>query len=156
MVRGLSGNKCSVLATGSMVDNSIICFVEMSRNTYRFIHIYEYVMSINDKRIFQLHAEICKTFSSPIRLEIISKLRDRKKSVNEIAALTGVRQATVSQHLAVLRQRGVVSTKREGINVYYEVANPKITQACDLMREVLFENIAVMNEISLKEVKTHI
>jgi ArsR family transcriptional regulator, virulence genes transcriptional regulator len=111
-------------------------------------------MSSNDKRIFQLHAEICKTFSNPIRLEIISKLRDGKKSVTEIAALTGVRQATVSQHLAVLRQKGVVSTKREGINVFYEVSNPKITQACDLMREVLFENIAVMNEISLKEVKT--
>ncbi len=113
-------------------------------------------MSNNDKRIFQLHAEVCKTFSSPIRLEILSKLREGRKSVNEIAALTGVRQATVSQHLAVLRQRGVVSTKREGINVYYEVANVKITMACDLMREVLFENIAVMNEISLREVKTSI
>jgi len=108
-------------------------------------------MSIDEKRIFQFHAEICKTFSSPIRLEIISKLRDEKKSVNEIATLTGVRQATISQHLAVLRQRGVVSTQREGINIYYQVANPKITQACDLMREVLFENIAMMNQISQKK-----
>ncbi|HLN90173.1 MAG TPA: metalloregulator ArsR/SmtB family transcription factor [Candidatus Binatia bacterium] len=112
-------------------------------------------MLSDEKRIFQLHAEICKTFSNPTRLEIISKLRNGKKSVNQIATLTGVRQATISQHLAVLRQRGVVSTKRDGINVLYEVANPKITQACDLMREVLFENIAVMNNISLKkEVKT--
>ena len=109
---------------------------------------------MNEKRIFQMHAEICKTLSNPIRLEILSRLRDGKKSVNEIASLTGVRQATVSQHLAVLRQRGVVSTRREGINVYYDVANPKITKACDLMREVLFEHIASMNEISPKEVKT--
>jgi len=113
-------------------------------------------MSLNEKRIFQMHAEICKTLSNPIRLEILSKLRDGKKSVNEIASLAGVRQATVSQHLAVLRQRGVVSTRREGINVYYDVANPKITRACDLMREVLFEHIASMNEISPKEVKTKI
>ncbi len=113
-------------------------------------------MSTNDKRIFQLHAEVCKTFSSPIRLEILSKLREGRKSVNEIAALTGVRQATVSQHLAVLRQRGVVTTNREGINVYYEVANPKITQACDLMREVLFENIARMNYISQKEASVQV
>ena len=121
-----------------------------------FIHTYEYDMSTNDKRIFQLHAEVCKTFSSPIRLEILSNLREGRKSVNEIAALTGVRQATVSQHLAVLRQRGVVTTNREGINVYYEVANPKITQACDLMREVLFENIARMNHISQKEAKVQV
>ena len=113
-------------------------------------------MSLNEKRIFQMHAEICKTLSNPIRLEILSRLRDGKKSVNEIASLTGVRQATVSQHLAVLRQRGVVSTRREGINVYYDVANPKITRACDLMREVLFEHIASMNEISPKEVMTKI
>jgi DNA-binding transcriptional ArsR family regulator len=111
-------------------------------------------MSLNEKKIFQLHAEICKTLSNPIRLEILSKLREGAKSVSEIASLTGVRQATVSQHLAVLRQRGVVSTRREGINVYYEVANPKITRACDLMREVLFEHIASMNEISPKEIET--
>src|SRR3972149_4590304 len=98
-------------------------------------------------RIFQLHAELCKTLANPIRLEILSLLRDGKKSVSELAVLTGVRQATVSQHLAVLRQRDVVSTRREGINVYYDVANPKITRACDLMREGLFEYISNMNEI---------
>lgn len=108
-------------------------------------------MKLMDKRVFQLHAELCKTLANPIRLEILSLLRDGKKSVSELAALTGVRQATVSQHLAVLRQRGVVSTKREGINVYYDVANPKITKACEIIREVLFEYINNMNEISLKE-----
>lgn len=107
-------------------------------------------MSSTDKRIFILHAEICKTLSHPIRLEILSLLRDGQKSVTELSALTGVRQATVSQHLAVLRQRSVVSTHREGINVYYIVANPKITKACDLMREVMFENIAHMKELSTK------
>jgi ArsR family transcriptional regulator len=104
-----------------------------------------------DKRVFQLHAELCKTLANPIRLEILSMLRDGKKSVSELAALTGVRQATVSQHLAVLRQKGVVSTKREGINVYYNVANPKITKACDIIREVLFEYIGKMKEISDEE-----
>ena len=108
-------------------------------------------MSLRDKRIFQLHAELCKTLANPIRLEILSLLRDGKKSVSELAVLTGVRQATVSQHLAVLRQRGVVSTRREGINVYYDVANPKVTIACDIIRQVLFEYITSMKEMSLKE-----
>ncbi len=102
----------------------------------------------SDKRIFRLHAELCKTLANPIRLEILSLLRDGKKSVGELAVLTGTRQATVSQHLAVLRQRGVVTTNREGINVYYDVANPKITKACDIIREVLFEYINDMKEIS--------
>jgi len=104
-----------------------------------------------DERTFQSHAELCKTLASPIRLELLSLLRDGKKSVNELATLTGFRQSTVSQHLAVLRQRGVVSTKREGMNVFYEVANPKITIACNIIREVLFEYLNDMQEISLKE-----
>ncbi len=108
-------------------------------------------MTANNKQIFQLHAELCKTLASPIRLEILSHLRDGKKSVNEIAALTGVRQATVSQHLTVLRQRGVVSAKRDGINVYYTVSNPKVTKACDIIREVLFEYINTMQELSQKK-----
>ncbi len=107
-------------------------------------------MLTSDKRIFQLHAELCKTLANPTRLEILSLLKSGKKSVTELAALTGTRQATVSQHLAVLRQRGVVSTKREGMNVFYEVANPKITTACGIIREVLFDYIQEMQGIPLK------
>ncbi len=100
-----------------------------------------------DRRIFQLHAEVCKTLASPIRLEILALLRDGEKAVNELAALTGIRQATISQHLAVLRQRRVVSTRKEGANIFYRIANPKIIKACDLIREVLFEQISEMEEL---------
>src|SRR5574341_375050 len=95
-----------------------------------------------DKRIFEIHAEICKVFTSPKRLEIISLLRDGEKTVGELAELAEVPQANISQHLTVLRQNNVVTTRREGANIYYKIANPKILQACDLMREVLLEKLA--------------
>jgi len=94
-----------------------------------------------DKKIFEMHAEICKVFTNPKRLEIISLLRDGEKTVNELTELAGVPQANVSQHLAVLRQNSVVTTRRNGANIYYKIANPKILQACDLMREVLLEQL---------------
>ncbi|KCZ71318.1 putative transcriptional regulator [Candidatus Methanoperedens nitroreducens] len=94
-----------------------------------------------DKRIFEMHAEICKIFTNPRRLEIISLLRDGEKTVNELTELAGVPQANVSQHLTVLRQNNVVTTRREGTNIYYNIANPKILQACDLMKEVLLEKL---------------
>lgn len=53
----------------------------------------------------------------------------------------GIPKANVSQHLAVLRQKKVVVTHREGLNIYYRIANPKIIQACDLMRQVLYEQL---------------
>ncbi len=94
-----------------------------------------------NKKIYEMHAEICKVFTSPKRLEIINLLRDGEKTVNELAEQADVLQANISQHLTVLRQNNVVATRRDGANVYYKIANPKILQAFDLMRDVLLEQL---------------
>lgn len=91
--------------------------------------------------LFVLHAEICKTLANPKRLEILNALRGGEVSVAEMLRILRLPKANVSQHLAVLRSRGVVKARREGLNVYYRVANPKIIQACNLMREVLMEHL---------------
>lgn len=101
-----------------------------------------------NKRIFELHAELCKTLANPTRLEILSLLRDGEMSVSEVTTLTGMRQATISQHLAMLRQRRVVSTRKDGVNIFYKIAHPKIIKACDIIREVLFEQIAEMERLA--------
>jgi ArsR family transcriptional regulator len=54
----------------------------------------------------------------------------------------GLPQTNVSQHLAILRERGIVSTRREGTSIYYSLANPKIGQACDMVQEVLADQLA--------------
>ena len=97
--------------------------------------------------IFEMHAEICKVFTSPKRLEIINALRDGERSVGELVDLLGIRQTNLSQHLSILREKGVVSMRKEGQNVYYSVANPKILDACDLMREVLLERLAANDKL---------
>lgn len=96
---------------------------------------------MKQERLFELHAEVCKTLSNPVRLRIISELQDGEMTVGALAKRLGVRQAHLSQHLSVLRQRGVVSTRKEGVNVYYRIANPKIIKACNLIREVLMEHL---------------
>jgi ArsR family transcriptional regulator len=95
-----------------------------------------------------MHAELCKTLSNPTRLEILNLLRDKERAVSELTALTGVRQATISQHLAVLRQSGVVSTRKDGASIFYKIANPKIIDACEIIREVLFEHLAEMEKLA--------
>ena len=96
----------------------------------------------DDKGLFELHASICRTLAHPKRLEILSLLRQGELSVGEMADQMGISLANASQHLAVLRDKRVVVTRREGVSVYYQISNPKIVQACDLMREVLFEQLA--------------
>ena len=95
----------------------------------------------NDKAVFELQAEVCKTIANPKRIEIIHSLKTGERTVSELVAILGVPKANVSQHLAMMRSKGVLKARREGVNIYYSLTNPKVTQACMLMREVLTEQI---------------
>lgn len=94
-----------------------------------------------EKRLYELQAEVCKTLANPKRLEIISALKEGEKTVSDLVGLLGVPKANVSQHLAVMRNTGVLTNRRDGVNIYYSLASPKVTQACMLMREVLTERL---------------
>ena len=101
-----------------------------------------------DRRLYELHASICQTLANPKRLEIIDRLRAGELSVTDLAEATDINQANLSQHLAVMRQKGIVVTRREGWNIYYRLSNPKIIQACDLMRQVLLEHLEAGLELA--------
>ena len=94
---------------------------------------------ITDKSLYEMQAEICKTLTNPKRIEILNTLRSEEKTVTELVAVLGASKANVSQHLAVMRHKGILTTRREGVNIYYRVSNPKVIEACALMKEVLFE-----------------
>jgi len=94
-----------------------------------------------EKRIFELHAEVCKMLAQPLRLEMLFHLSDGELSVNEISKRTGARMANISQHLALMRQQGIVTTRKDGVKVYYSVTNKKTLKAFELMREVLLDRI---------------
>ncbi len=103
--------------------------------------------------IFELHADVCRTLSNPKRLRILNALRDGEMPVSQILAKMGrIGKANLSQHLAVMRQKGVVATRREGNLIFYRLSSPKIIQACDLMREVLLEQLAGKGELLLRYV----
>jgi DNA-binding transcriptional ArsR family regulator len=93
------------------------------------------------KTLFEMQSEVCKTLASAKRLEIINALKEGEKTVGELVEILGVPKANVSQHLAVMRLKGILRSRREGVNIYYRIANPKVVQACTLMREVLTEQM---------------
>ncbi len=94
-----------------------------------------------DMTIYNMQAGISKTLSSPIRLAILHTLRDNEKSVNELTDILGISQSNLSQHLALMRQMGILKTRKQGTSIYYSVTNPKINQACDMVREVLLDQL---------------
>lgn len=92
-------------------------------------------------QLHELHARVCKAIADPKRLMIINELRNGPLSVGELSESLGIGQPNTSQHLAVLRDRGLVLANRVGSNVYYSLRSPKVIQAVDLLREVLTEDL---------------
>lgn len=92
-------------------------------------------------RVTEMHAEICKTLGSPTRIQILMTLHEGERTVGQVSRALGLREANVSQHLAVLRHRGLVVPRREGTSVFYKISSPKIIEACGLLREVLMEQL---------------
>ena len=94
-----------------------------------------------DHHLYELHASICQTLAHPRRLEVIDRLRSGEMSVTDLAQALQISQPNVSQHLALMKQKGIVTARREGLNVYYRLASLKIVKACELMREVLVDDL---------------
>lgn len=91
--------------------------------------------------LHELHARICKAIADPKRLMIITELRSGPMTVGELSEALEMSQSNTSQHLAVLRERGVVLATKEGLNVYYELSSKKVVKAIDLLREFMVEQI---------------
>lgn len=91
--------------------------------------------------VYTRHADMCKVFSHPLRLQILNTLRDQEVSVSDLAERLGVAIGNLSQHLNMMKQRHVLVSRKDGNNVFYRLANPKMLAAFDLIREILFEQM---------------
>jgi len=106
--------------------------------------------------IFKLQADVCKIFSNDKRLEIINLLKSGEMSNSDIMRETGLNKVNISQHMNILKSKGVVVSRRQGQQLFYSISNPKIIQACNLMREVLLEQHLARQKAVSKLVKASI
>lgn len=102
----------------------------------------------DDARFFELQADICQTLANPKRLQILNLLKNGEMSVGAMVSALDIAKPNLSQHLAVMRQKGILATRREGTVIYYRLATPHITEACRVMRQVLLEALAVRGSLS--------
>ena len=87
-----------------------------------------------EEELHRMQADFCKAMGHPRRIHILRDLKGGEKTVTELARMTGLPQANVSQHLGILRQFGLLSTRRAGSNVYYAISDHRIVEACELVR----------------------
>lgn len=96
---------------------------------------------MNGKRIFELHADVCKALGHPLRIEIIDLLQKKEICFSDILEVTGGLKSNLSQHLSVMTKKGILKMRRDGQCNYYSLSSKKVAQACRLMREVLIDNL---------------
>jgi len=94
-----------------------------------------------EQELYKVHADMCKVFSHPTRLAILNTLREEEMSVSGLAGRLKVSVGNLSQHLNMMKQRRVLASRKDGNNVYYRLANPKMLKAFDLIREILLEQM---------------
>jgi ArsR family transcriptional regulator len=85
-------------------------------------------------RNFVDEAEILKVLGHPIRLKIVAGLCTKECNVKHIWECLGLPQATVSQHLALLKNKGVIEGKREGVEVHYSVVHPLAKKIINILQ----------------------
>ena len=89
----------------------------------------------------QLIADRFRVLSEPMRLKILHALWDGEQTVGQIIASTNGLQANVSKHLGMLQQAGLVSRRKEGVNVYYRIVDAVVFDLCETVCESLHDRL---------------
>jgi ArsR family transcriptional regulator len=99
------------------------------------------ISSTLTQEITYLHANLCSALADPTRLLLLYALSDQPRNVTELTQELNVLQPSVSRHLRVLRDGGLVRTTRQGSSVLYELTDRRVIEALDLLRGVLRDRI---------------
>ena len=91
---------------------------------------------IDKQEHIELAARALKSIAHPLRLKILCVVGDQESCVQEIVDAVGTSQSNISQHLAILREKGVLLTRKDANRVFYRIADPRTLQLIALMREV--------------------
>lgn len=105
-------------------------------------------MGDQEMEIFELQADVCLALGNPRRLQILNLLKEGERPVSSMLEFMNINKANMSQHLSVLKQKGLVFSRKEGTTVYYRLASPRISEACSIMRDVLRETLQEKERIA--------
>ncbi len=90
-----------------------------------------------DAQVLERQVRICKAFANPTRLQMLDLLGQREWAVADLKRALRISKHNLSQHLAILRSAGIVSSRREGRQIYCSLAIPEVKSACQMIGDVL-------------------
>ena len=87
--------------------------------------------------VYVVKAQLFRVLGHPLRIRILELLRDGERTVGDLQAELGIDSSGTSQHLAALRQQGVLDSRPAGTSVYYRIRDPRISQLLAVAKEIL-------------------
>ena len=105
-----------------------------------------------NEELTRLHADFCYALADTRRLLLIYALSDGPKNVGELTEVCGISQPSVSRHLKIMRERGLVNSAREGTTVEYRLADQRLVEALDLLRAIMRDQWVHRAEIVAQDV----
>lgn len=93
-----------------------------------------------------LHNRMCKAVGDPTRIRILYAIAEKPQYVTELATQLELPQSTISRHLGILKQCGLISAEREGATVFYRLTDPRIITVLDTMRLLLRQSLERQHE----------
>src|SRR5260370_11189606 len=94
-----------------------------------------------EEQLYQLQADLCQALADPTRLKLLNLLGERPRPVKDLVTATGERQAKISQHLAIMLQRGIVHTQRAGTEVHYSLSDRRLLEEVRITRKAFLHKL---------------
>jgi len=100
-----------------------------------------------NQEITRLHANICAAISDPRRLMLLYAIDQQPRNVSRLAESIGISQPAASRHLKLLQQRGLVQANRDGASIIYTLTDPRLIEAMNMLRDVLYQRLEKRAEL---------
>jgi DNA-binding transcriptional ArsR family regulator len=109
---------------------------------HQYINKMTIIQTISEDEVTLMHRYICEGIGDTKRLRLLYLVAERPRNVTELTELLDVTQPTVSHHLRVLRERGLVNAERDGTSIYYSLGDPRILEAMNILRSFVADLLA--------------
>ncbi|MBP8150887.1 MAG: helix-turn-helix transcriptional regulator [Xylophilus sp.] len=105
-------------------------------------------IALQSDQVLKRAADLFRLMSAPMRLKIISALCQSEKNVTELLACVATTQPNMSQHLKTLYKAGILGKRRDGVQIYYHIANPHVTALCRAVCSQVATDMGAVGEVN--------
>jgi ArsR family transcriptional regulator len=99
------------------------------------------VVDTRTRKKFEIRAKVMKALAHPTRLFIVDELSRSPKCVNELAEMVGADMSTISKHLSIMKNAGIIQNQKDGLNVFYSLKSPCVLNFFKCVERVIETNV---------------